>query len=77
MTERNVNTSDTLSIEISSEDLKFVDTTPQLSISEGLEVLNFLINTSDILSIEVNTYYPDMPIFQIVLDFIIETGGVY
>jgi hypothetical protein len=77
MTERNVNTSDLLSIEISSEDLKFVDTTPQLSVSEGLEPLIFLINTTDMFLLEVNTYYPNMTIFQIVLDFIIETGGVY
>lgn len=35
-----------------------------------------ITNTTIVLSFELEVYYPIIPIYAIVLDFIFETGGV-
>jgi len=73
--DRNTNTSDLLMVGLSTDNPTYNISSACLSVSENLEVLNFLINTSDTLLVEVNSYHEGMVEYQIVLDFIMETGG--
>lgn len=66
-----------LSFELVSDNLRFVSkSSPYLSFELTNNDLKF-INNSNHLSFELNTYNEAMAIFQIVLQFMFETGGVY
>lgn len=66
-----------LSYELNSTELRFVSkSSPYLSFELAHNDLDF-INNSERLSFELTTYDEAMAVYQIVLDFIFETGGIY
>ena len=78
MTDNKITSSERiLGFEVISTDLKFVSkASPYLSFELTNNDLRF-INNSDCLSVELRSYNEAMAVFQIVLEFIFETGGVY
>lgn len=68
-----------------SENILIFDlVTTNLKFDNDTETLNFqpindlkYTNNGDILSFELRSYHPAMPVYGIILDFIFETGGVY
>jgi len=71
------NDQDFLAFEIVSKELKFTSfSTPLLSFQITSKDLGY-INKSKYLSFKLNDYDATVPVFQIVLDFMFETGGVF
>lgn len=66
-----------LAFELTNTDLKFsCKSSPYLSFELINDNLKF-INNSDHLAFDLNVYNERMAVYQIVLNFILETGGVY
>ncbi len=77
MSKKYITDSELLAFRITSTDLKFTSiNTPLLSFREFSTDLKY-INKSKVLSFKLNDYDQSIPIYQIILEFIMETGGVF
>jgi hypothetical protein len=71
-----VNTTTVPSIELTQEYLKFLLDTIVPGFCETSTKPNY-INNTEVPKFEIKGYSEELPVFAVVLDFYIESGGVY